>query len=226
MQIRLWRFWGKAKVDRKLACCGWYIFLFAKDFTIQVSEETAQNAIDAQIKTGPIKTLALEITLKQAKIDFRDDNTTAISAEFDANALGYQGRVKGKFQSGIRYDSPRIYLDNIVPVEVDVQTDDQTKNELGDLKSAARDFLKRQKDNTQNDRASEAIDSIIGENSDEFQDSIVKGSYAVFENIPIYNLNNAGYKGSLASLALKDVVFSDDYATITLSPVQALFKHW
>jgi len=200
------------------------VFIFAKDFSVQVSEETAQKAIDAQIKKGPIKTLGLEVSLKQAKIDFRDDNTTAISAEFDANALGYKGRVKGKFQSGIRYVSPRIYLDNIVPVEVDVQTDGETKSELGELKSAARDFLKRQKDNTQNDRASEAIDSIIGESSEDFQESIIKGSYAFFENIPLYNLNNAGYKGSLASLALKDVKFSEDYATITLSPVQALVK--
>lgn len=200
------------------------IFLFAKDFTIQVSEETAQKAIDAQIAKGPIKNLGLEITLKQAKIDFRDDNTTAITTEFNANALGYRGRVKGNFRSGLRYSSPRIYLDNIVPVEIDVQTDDETKNELSDLKSAARDFLKRQKDNTQNDDASKAIDSIIGKNSDEFQESIVKGAYAVFELIPLYNLESAGYKGSLANLVLKDVQFSEDYATITLSPVQALIK--
>ena len=57
------------------------IFLFAKDFTVQVSEETAQKAIDAQIAKGPIKNLGLEITLKRAKIDFRDDNTTAIITE-------------------------------------------------------------------------------------------------------------------------------------------------
>ena len=200
------------------------IFLFAKDFTVQVSEETAQKAIDAQIAKGPIKNLGLEITLKRAKIDFRDDNTTAIITEFDANALGYHGQVKGNFQSGIRYSSPRIYLDNITPVEIDVQSDAETKSELSELKSAARKFLERQKDNAKTDDASKVIDSIIGKNSEEFQETIVKASYTVFENIPLYNLNNAGYKGSLASLALKDVVFSEDHATITLSPVQALIK--
>ena len=200
------------------------VFLFAKDFTIQVTEATAQKAIDAQIAKGPIKSLGLEITLKQAKIDFRDDNTTSITTEFDANALGYHGQVIGDFQSGIRYSSPRIYLDNITPVEIDVQTDSETKSELSELKSATRKFLERQKDNAKNDEASKAIDSIIGKNSEEFQETIVKASYTVFENIPLYNLNNAGYKGSLASLALKDVVFSEDHATITLSPVQALIK--
>jgi len=69
------------------------VFLFAKDFTFQVSEETAQEAINAQIAKGPIKYFGLEIALKQAKIDFKDDNTTAITAEFDANALGYRGEV-------------------------------------------------------------------------------------------------------------------------------------
>ena len=116
------------------------VFLFVKDFTIQVTEATAQKAIDAQIAKGPIKSLGLEITLKQAKIDFRDDNTTSITTEFDANALGYHGQVIGDFQSGIRYSSPRIYLDNITPVEIDVQTDSETKSELSELKSATRNF--------------------------------------------------------------------------------------
>ena len=200
------------------------VFLFAKDFTIQISEATVQDAINAQVARGRVKHLGVEITPEAAIIDFRADNTAAISAKFDAVAFGYPRQVDGTFQSGIRYDAPRIYLDNITPIEVDIKTTEETQTELDDLKASARKFLKRQRDNLESEKNAEILDKIIGENAEDFQKSIVAGTYAFFELIPVYDLNNAGYKGSLASLALKDVTFSDDYVTVTLSPALAVVR--
>ena len=200
------------------------VFLFAKDFTIQLSEATVQQAINAQVARGPIKHFGVEIFPEDAKIDFRDDNTAVITAKFDALAFGYPRQVGGTFQSGMRYKAPRIYLNNITPVEVDIKTSEETQSELDALKSSARKFLERQRDTIKSEQNTETLDKIIGDNAEDFQNSIVAGTYKFFELIPVYDLNNAGYKGRLASLALKDVSFSEDYATVTLSPAQAMAK--
>ena len=207
-----------------LALCAIGIVLFAKDFEVKISEETAQDAINAQIKAGPVKKLGVKIELKTAEVDFRPDNTMKISAEFGTETLGYGHKVDGIFQSGISYRSPRLYLDNISAVKVNVQSDKETKEELGEIKSAARKFLQRQMDSAKSEDTKAVYDKVIGVNEDAFQENIVKATYVFFEFIPLYNLNNAGYKGALASLALKDVHFTDDYAVVTLSPVQALLK--
>ena len=109
-------------------------------------------------------------------------------------------------------------------MKVNVQSDKETKEELGEIKSAARKFLQRQMDSAKSEDTKAVFDQVIGENEDAFQENIVKATYGFFEFIPLYNLNNSGYKGSLASLALKDVHFTDDYAVVTLSPVHALLK--
>ena len=207
-----------------LALCAIGIVLFAKDFEVKISEKTVQDAINAQIKDGPVKKLGVNIGLKNAEVDFRSDNTMKISADFEAEALGYHHKVDGIFQSGISYRSPKVYLHNISPVKVNVKTDDETKEELSEIKSAARKFLQRQKDRVKTKDNKALLEGVIGKNVEAFQENIVAATYGFFEFIPIYNLNNAGYKGSLASLALKDVRFTDEHAVITLSPVKALLR--
>ena len=207
-----------------LGLCAVGILLFAKDFEVKVSEEMAQEAINAQIKEGPMHSLGMEITLREAKIDFLANNTMKFSADMETSMLNYKHKVDGVFQSGISYRVPRLYLDNLSPVEINIKSDEETKSELDDLKSSARKFLQRQRDNIKSEDNKEALDKIIGKNNEEFQETITAATYRLFERIPIYNLNNAGYKGSLASLALKDVQFSEGYATITLSPVKALLR--
>ena len=207
-----------------LVLCGIGIVLFAKDFEVKISEQTAQEAINAQIKAGPVNKLGVKIELKKAEVDFRPDNTMKISADFGTEALGYSHTIDGVFQSGISYRSPSLYLNNISPVKVEVQSDDETKEELSEIKSAARKFLQRQKDRVKSEDNKAVLDAVIGKDIEAFQDNIVSATYGFFEKIPVYNLNKAGYKGSLASLALKDVRFTDDHAVVTLSPVKALLR--
>jgi len=200
------------------------IVLFAKDFEVKISEKTAQDAINTQIEADPIHKFGVQIKLKEANVDFRSDNTLKFSAELETDAFGYKHKIDGIFQSGLSYKSPRIYLNSISPVSVNIQVDEETSEELNEIKSAARKFLQRQKDRAQKEDTKAALGNVIGKNDDAFQETIIKASYGFFEFVPLYNLNNAGYKGSLASLALKDVYFTDDYAVVTLSPVQALLK--
>ncbi len=206
-----------------LVACA-YIFFFSKDFTVNISEEQAQAALDAQLAKGPVGRFGVELNVTRAIIDFRENDTALISTDFSANALGYKGQVTGDFQTGVRLNSPRIYLDNIQPATVNIQTDEETKSELSEIKGAARKFLERQRDNAKSEDGKEFFDNIVGETDETFQNTIIKASYDFFEIIPIYDLNKAGYKGSIASLALKDVEFSESYATITLSPKQALIR--
>ena len=124
-----------------LVLCAIGIVLFAKDFEVKISEETAQDAINAQIKAGPVKKLDVKIELKNAEVDFRADNTMKISADFATETLGYRHEVDGIFQSGISYRSPRIYLDNISPVKVDVESDEKTKEELGEINQPQESFF-------------------------------------------------------------------------------------
>lgn len=207
-----------------LALCAIGIVLFAKDFEVKISEEMAQKVIDAQIEAGAIQRLGVKIKLETAKVDFRANNTMNIAADLETDAFGYRHTIDGEFQSGISYRSPRLFLDNISPVKVNVQTDEGTNEELGELKTVTRKFLQRQKERVKTEDNKALLEKAIGADREAFQENIVNATYKFFETVPIYNLNNAGYKGSLASLALKDVRFTDNHAIITLSPVQALLK--
>jgi hypothetical protein len=207
-----------------LGLCALGIILFAKDFEVKITEEMAQQAIDAQIQAGPLRSLGIEVTLKSAKVNFLADNTMKFAADMETNTLGYKHQVDGVFKSGISYRSPRLYLNNISPAKINIETDDETREELDELKSTARKFLKRQIDNRSSEKKKEALNNRLKANSAEAQKTVERATYAVFERVPIYNLNNAGYKGSLASLALKDVQFEQGHAIVTLSPVQALLR--
>ena len=202
-----------------LGLCVIGILLFVKDFEVKISEEDAQSAFNAQLDAPPIRRLGVEIEIHSATLDFQPDNTMKFDTEFTADVLGYSSNVNGTFQSGIRYASPKIYLDDISPAEVNISTDEDTRKELAEIKSAAQKFLDRQKN-----RMGGGEEPPAKTDNSELKKSIERATYAFFEYIPIYDLNNAGYKGSMASLALKDVRFHEDYVLVTLSPKQAMLR--
>jgi len=178
-----------------LALCVIGILFFVKDFDVKITEEAAQATVNAQLHGPQVKTLGVEIEVESAVIDFRPDNSMKFDTKFMADAFGYRNQVEGKFQSGIRYSAPKIYLNNISPSKIQVLTDDETREELDEIKSAARKFLNRQKERIEDKGGKAVLDKIIGENDAEFQNTLVKASYVFFESVPIYDLNKAGYKG-------------------------------
>ena len=200
------------------------VFLFAKDIDVVLTESTVQAEIDKKIDAGPIRSRGIELTLNSAIIDFKANDTAEIKVDFMADGFGYSGNIFGDFASGIRYKEPEIFLDNIVPMKVEISPDSRTDSKVHDVKNVATDFLKRQRQEMLSEEAKQSLDNIVGRNKEALKDFTVTATYKFFETLPVYNLNNTGIKGSLASLALKDVRFTDSSAIITLSPVQALIR--
>lgn len=205
-----------------LACLG--VVLFVKDIDVNISEEMAQKAINEKVLGNPINSRGVELTIQTAIIDFRADNTAEIDVAFEAGGFGYSGKMSGQFATGLRYEAPTIYLADLNPVKMQVLLDEKSQGKVNDVKNVATDFLKRQRNQMLSDEAKESLDNIVGRNEDKLKELAVTYTYKFFETLPIYNLNDAGIAGSVASLALKDVRFTDDHAIVTLSPSQLIFK--
>ena len=88
-------------------------FLFAKDFSVEISETQAQTLFDKEISSGPFQKYGVKLSVNEATIDFRDDNTMRLDADLTSDALGYKSVIKGQFTSGVRYSVPRIYLNDL-----------------------------------------------------------------------------------------------------------------
>lgn len=200
------------------------IYIFAEDFDLTLSEVQAQNAINAKLADGDIKHLGVTLEPNAAQIDFRANNTAQINVDFDVSGFGHGANMSGRLTSGLRYDAPRLYLGQLDASEAKFEMDPNSEQKAGDVRNVATDFLKRQRNEMLSDEAKESFDRLIGTNDEKIKAASAKTVQWFLSSVPIYNLNNAGYKGSLASLALKDVRFTEDSAIVTLSPRQAVMK--
>jgi len=201
------------------------VFLFAKDVEVTLPEGQAQRLINEKIESdNVIGYFGIDVTMTRVLIDFTADNRVLLNANFSTEGFGYSSNISGVFKSGLRYSEPRIYLKDITPIEYEVRYDDKTKDELSDIKNIASDFLKRQKNKMLSDEAKASLDNVSKRNKGKLKEAVRSKTYAFFERLPIYNLNDADVKGSVVKLALKDIQFTEDAAILTLSPVQAMIK--
>jgi len=198
--------------------------LFAKDFDIEITEASVQQAIDTKIAEGPVDSRGVTLIINSATVDFKDNNTAKIIVDLGAEGFGYSGRVSGDVASGLRYDAPKIYLADLDPGTLETEFDPETEGKLNDLKNVASDFLARQRDDMLSEEAKQSLDNIVGRNEEKIAEYSAKAVDWFFTTIPIYDLNDAGIAGSLASLALRDVRFTENTAIVTLSPAQAIYK--
>ena len=74
------------------------------------------------------------------------------------------------------------------------------------------------------DEAKKSLDNIVGRKSELVKELAVDATYKFFENMPIYDLNDAGLKGSIAAMALKKVEFTETEAIVTLSPSRVIAR--
>ena len=197
---------------------------FAKEINVELTEEMVQRAIDSKIDEGTVNSRGVDIKLNAAKVDFRANNTASVNVDFEANGYGYAGSMHGDCSTGLRYKAPKIYLADLSATDMQTRFDDKTAGEIEDVKNVAKDFFKCKREEMLTEDAQESLDNIVGRNQEKLEELAVKATHVFFETIPIYDLNSAGLKGSLASLALKEVKFTEDSAVVTLSPSQAIFK--
>ena len=201
------------------------VLLFAKDVQVTVSEAEAQSVIQdymsrqSEETTGSPKVTPLSLTL-----DFTDDNTAIIHSNVALEGFGYSGEFKGKFASGLRYQRPRLYLDEVKLIDGGFTADDDVRSELTDIKNVAIDVLKRQREGRVDEATGKSVDNSQEKNTDIVENFTLSAVKVFTESVPIYNLTNAGEKGVIASLALKEVQFTDDEAIVTLSPKTALLR--
>lgn len=207
-----------------LGICIAAFFLFAKDIDVSLSERDVQNAMTKKISEGPIRSRGIDLIIERATIDFKDSNMVVLEAEFIADGFGYSGKISGQFETGLRYNEPQIYLDNIVPISYQFTPDDESGDKIQDVKNIAQDFLKRQKSEILSDDAKTSFDNVLKRNEENLKEWVTTTTLKYFETLPLYNLNDAGLKGSLASFSLKDIRFTENTAVITLSPIKALIK--
>lgn len=190
------------------------VFLFAKDIEISVSEDEAQQAINEFLAAGEHQYKRMRISPEYISINFQAGNRAQIECDIDLEIQNYPGQFIGKFSSSVEYRRPRLYLSKLELLEGGFSTDKETQSELHDLKKSALDILNRQRNG----------ENIKTDNTIFLEGIVVSATKAFFERIPIYDIRDSGKAGFAASLALKDVRFTEDTAIIILSPVTALLR--
>jgi hypothetical protein len=200
------------------------VFLFAKDIEISVSEKEARLAINEYLSNTDNQNVGVRVSPKTVILDFKADNSATIKSVARIDGHGYSGLFDGEFKTGVDYRPPRLYFDEINLKDGGFSIDHHTQSELEDLKKVAIDVLRRQ----QKDDAPQDTRQSTGNSNDKSEAVIEKlisaATLSFFERIPIYDISRSGKKGMVASLALKDVRFTEETATITLSPVTALLR--
>jgi len=197
------------------------VFLFAKDIDIAVSETEAQTAIDAYLSSNAPESLGVRLSPENVSIDFKANNTAQVETFILIDGHGYTGQFNGAFATGIKYSVPKLYLDNLQLMEGGFKADKATQSDLQNLKNSVINIVERKR------RQDTETDSKIGADrtsNDFVEDIILKSTKFVFESAPIFDLRTSGKAGMLASLALKDVKFTEVSAIVTLSPVTALLR--
>lgn len=197
------------------------VFLFAKDIEVTVTEAEAQAAIDEYLTLNKPERFGIALSPEYIRIDFKNGNFAEVESKMTIEGHGYQGQFDGTFSTGIDYKVPRLYLDNPTIIEGEFEADSSVTSELNDMRQSAIDFIERQR------QYDPEIDTKIGSSKtteDYVEEMVIRASNYMFESIPIYDLRRAGKYGAVASLALKDVQFTEDSAIVTLSPVTALLR--
>lgn len=189
------------------------VMYISQPVNVRISEFQAQEMLDSQIGTPVSGRLGVTVTAKELHIDFRNDDRLALDAELILRGFGQEGRASGTIRSGIRYDSPYIYLRDMNTADLRVDLDTNTDRRLSDLATVIGDRLRREREAIKDEAAGEAFDRLVRD-----------GAVALAGMVPIYDLRDAGIKGSVAALALDGVRFEEEAVILTLSSRAALLR--
>jgi len=200
------------------------VLLFAKDIEVIASEADAQSMINSYLKVNGHRSLGVSISPNSILIDFKADNSAQIKSDLIVDGYGHSGNFEGTFKAGIEYRFPNLYLSELNLMEGGFSTDETTQSELDDMKSVAIDILRRQRESGKIEGLAKSSEQSDDNDTELVEKYIIKATKYFFEHIPIYDVSKADKHGFAASLALKDVRFEEDSATIILSPVTALLR--
>jgi hypothetical protein len=202
------------------------ILLFAifgkNEYQINIAEDAAQKAIGAKLPMLIDKNL-VKINIGKVEIDFLSSNKVQLDVAYDASIAGVKGSGAALVTSGIRYNNGEFFLNDFSVGDVAYVVAEKEKYEA--IKKATNGLIGKLK--------AKVVDPDDLEGNQEFESLKTKQIAILKQHIlekinekikstPIYSLNGKDFKQSIASMALKEIIFSEDKVTATLSVSQFL----
>ncbi len=194
-------------------------YVFAPPYQATFTQAQIEAEIAKQLPKDIDKALT-KIHVKEGVVDLRDDNKVAIATRFDVQGFTLEGTGTVDVVTRIRYESGAFYLTDLRKENLQFTFSDNSKDTLGDVKSAFDRILKRETEEA-GDKGDEQRQKTAAKVSNYVQTQLRSDANAALDSflksVPIYSLNNQGGVMRIAALALKDVTITDDTVTATLT---------
>ena len=214
-KVRRIRFFTLGLIISGLLLALGIIMFVSQPVDIRISEAQAQTALNSQVGRPLEGALSTSVTPEILVIDFLEDDRVQLTTTFDMKGFAQTGLADGILRAGLRYHAPYIYLRDIdvSDLSLSLETDSTASERARDIATVLKDRFRREKDATQGTEAGSALDRLARD-----------AAMELAGRIPIYDLRDAGLKGSVAALALDSVRFENDTAILTLSSRRALLR--
>ena len=194
-------------------------YVFAPPFKATFTQAQIEAELAKQLPKQ-INTALTKINVTKGTVDLRDNNKVAIKAAFDVRGFTLEGVGSADVITGIRYDAGRFFLSDLRKENISFTFSDNSKDTIGDVKSAFNKILTRETEEAENSD-NEARKATAIKVSAYVQTQLRSDANAALDtflgSVPVYSLNGQGGAMQIAALALKDVSITDDTITATLS---------
>lgn len=194
-------------------------YVFAPPYQVSFTQAQIEAEIAKQLPKDINKALT-KIHVKDGTVDLRDDNKVAIATHFDVEGFTLEGEGTVDVVTRIRYDRGSFFLADLRKENLQFTFSENSKDTLGDVKSAFDKILKRETaeaEDTGNTQRQETANKVSTYVQTQLRDDANAALDSFLTSVPIYSLNRQGGAMQVAALALQDVSITDETVTATLS---------
>lgn len=194
-----------------------YVWASWENFTFTAPEGIIQEKLSEALP-HTISKLDIDLTVKWATADFRDDNSAKVMFDLSAESRGVSADIAGEADTSIRYNDGSFYLSELNPNDVQVVLGEGTQGKIQDFKDKISDRIDesvhrffQKAENQELHALKDKAFAYVKENATEY-------ATAYIETVPVYSLDRTDPKMLLASMAIEDVAFSEDGVIVTVNP--------
>lgn len=194
-------------------------YVFAPPYKATFTQAQIESELAKQLPKQINKALT-SINITEGIVDLHSNNKVAIKAAFDVRGFTLEGTGSADVTTGIRYDGGRFYLSDLRKENIEFTFSDNSKDTLGDVKSAFDKILKRETDEAEesdNAKRKETAKKVTTYVQTQLRADANAALDTFLGSVPVYSLNGQGGVMEIAALALKDVSITDDTITATLT---------
>ena len=194
-------------------------FVFEPPYKATFTQAQIEAELAKQLPKQISKALT-SINITKGIVDLRDNDKVAIKAAFDVRSFTLEGTGSADVTTGIRYDGGRFYLSDLRNENIKFTFSDNSKDTLGDVKSAFDKILKRETkkaeepDNAQRKETAKKVTTYV---QTQLRTDANSALDTFLGSAPVYSLNGQGGVMEIAALALRDVSITDNTITATLT---------